>query len=82
MEKVNNINYWKIVAIVLLIIVALESFYMYYALNTVKDYGLKDAKCSNEICFNQKADSYIYYDSTKTCTCYLQGKEIYREVLK
>lgn len=74
-------NYWKIVAIVLLLIVIIETAFIGYAYKTNMDYINNEGKCSNEICFNLNSDSFIYDDSIKTCSCFTGGKEIYREIL-
>jgi hypothetical protein len=77
------VNGWKVTAIILLILVALETSLIVWAYNAGTDAINKEYECSNDVCFNQDSSSYTYDDSTKTCYCYDDlGEVSYQKVLK
>ena len=74
------VNGWKILAIILLIIVIAESYFIYNAYSVgTNDYNNK-VKCSNEICFNKGYDSFTY--ESNTCNCWVGDEIVYKEIMK
>jgi regulatory protein YycI of two-component signal transduction system YycFG len=75
-------NKWRTTAIVFIILFILETVFLAYCFNVGNETINNDVKCSNEVCFNKQATSYVYDDVNKLCKCYEHEKIIYQEVFK
>lgn len=73
---------WKIIAIIFMILFILETLFLFYAFNLGVEIETNDLKCSDEICYNLDATSYLYEDTYSLCQCYKNGEIIYQEVIK
>jgi len=71
---------WKALAIVLLILLILETGFVIWAYNLGTEAINNEAECSINICYEY--DAYHYDDIEKVCYCY-EGDEIaYQEFIK
>lgn len=61
---------WKVTAWIFIILFILENIFIYWGVQLVNEQENNEIKCSNEICYNIKAASFIYDETTKTCVCY------------
>ena len=76
------VNGWKVTAWIFIILFILENCIIAYGVTIVNEQENNKVKCSNEVCFNIKAASFIYDDATKTCACYNNNADIiYQEIL-
>ena len=69
---------WKIIAIVLMVIVVLETTFIIYAAKTGIDLADQELKCAQEIC--AESDSYSFINGF--CNCYTNGNLTYQTNLK
>ena len=75
------VNGWKITAIVFICLFVAETVFVFYIANLgVEAYDNK-LKCSNEVCFEIKAESFTYDEYTKTCSCYNEEEVIKTKVM-
>ena len=74
------VNGWKVTAIILIVIVLLETSFIVYAYNI----GTKEIdgrlKCSNVICYNMGSESFTYEQGI--CNCWKGDKIIYKEIIR
>jgi regulatory protein YycI of two-component signal transduction system YycFG len=74
-KEKNGVNKsWKILAIIFILLFLLENIYLAIGMSMVSKDNKNEAKCSNEICYNLKSDSYIYDKNTQMCYCYSNGQ--------
>lgn len=75
-------NKWKVIAWVFIALFILETV----AVGTIYKIGFdqlkREAKCSNEICYNLNSSAFNYDSSTETCSCMNNNQVIHREILK
>ena len=74
-------NGWKIFAIILLILLILETsiigFLFYIGSNEIK----KETTCSNLICAGDKYDAYFYDSYLSTCYCYKDDELVHTALI-
>jgi|TARA_Y100000310_G_scaffold159030_1_gene158460 hypothetical protein len=66
-------NGWKVLAIILIVVVVLETGLIVWAYNWGTEAAENESACSINVCMNY--DAYIYDDYEKICYCY-EGNEI------
>jgi len=73
---------WKAIAIIFIVLFVVETGIIFWAYN--KGVGMSKNKiiCSNEICTEVDADSFIYDDYMNVCSCYKNNEVIKTKVLK
>ena len=70
---------WKVLAIIFIILFAVETLGVAYLITTGLKIQDKQERCSINICGNLKADAY-YDANDNTCYCY-QGEEVIFQTL-
>lgn len=75
-------NKWKTVAIVFIVLFALETSFIVWAFNLGVESENKELECANEICFNKNSSSYMFDSYTDTCQCFDNSKLTYQEIMK
>lgn len=63
-------NIWKIISIILLILILVETSLFAYVIKSGVEQGQDQLKCSNEICGGMNAQAFVYDSNTDLCYCY------------
>lgn len=69
-------NGWKIAFWIVFILLLLETFVIVYSYNVGSQEINNKYRCSNELCYNEKADSFTYDSELRQCLCYKNGEVI------
>lgn len=70
---------WKILAIIFMVLFALETAYFIWALSYTSDYYEKQSECAYNVCEGYEA--YAYDESNKICYCYNDGEVEYQKYM-
>lgn len=73
------VNGWKIVAWIFIIICIAETSLIIWSYNYASNSIDKELECSNDICYEVDAASYIYDTPSNICYCYNSDKEIIKQ---